>query len=78
MLNELLSGNEPPQPESTSAKLCVWPMSGSVAERPPIVVTAGSFSSIESFDSAMSVGASLTSVIEIVNSFSNVSPPRRS
>ena len=41
----------------------------------PTVVPEAWFSATVELESAMSVGASLTSLTEIVNSFSNVSAP---
>jgi hypothetical protein len=70
-----LSGNEPLQPEFWRLKVCVWPVSGSVAVNEPMVVFEDWFSSMSLFESEMSVGASLTSLTEIVKTFSKVSEP---
>ena len=58
----------------TSDKVCVSPASGSVALRLPTFVATGWFSATLAFDSALSVGASLTLVTVTVNAFWNVPP----
>ena len=56
----------------TKVKVCVAPASGSVAESVPTVAFAALFSARLLADSAMSVGASFTSVIVTVSTFSKV------
>ncbi len=63
---------------ATSANVCAWPTSLSVAASVPTALPAGRFSSTSAGDSATSVGAwftnSATSVTEIVSAFWNAAP----
>ncbi len=71
-MNDPLSVDPVP---ATRLKLCVLAASGSVAESVPTVVPDAWFSATLVLDSPMSVGASLTLLTVIVNTFSNVSEP---
>jgi hypothetical protein len=60
---------------ATNEKVWVAPVSGSVAVRSPTAVPTGWFSATVDGESARSVGASLASVIVIVNCSSTKRPP---
>ena len=59
----------------TSVKVCVDPASTSVAVNVPTIAFAALFSARLLADSAMSVGASLTSVTVMAKAFSKNRPP---